>query len=96
MTSDDHQKMLLPFAQSVANLKLIVMMIVDSAAGAAGDLVGAVRRHADIENTGTAADDPLQLILGVEIQPHRNPEAVTQRIGQKPRARRGADQRELG
>ena len=37
-----------------------------------------------------------QLGLGIEIEPHRNAEAVAQRIGEKPGARGGADQRELG
>ena len=65
------------------------------AAGAARDLVGAVRRHADLEHAGAAGDDLFQLFFGVEIQSHRNAEAVAQRIGQQARARRRADQREL-
>ena len=52
-------------------------------------------RHADAEHAGAAVDDQLQLGLGVEVQPHRNAEAVAQRIGEKPGARGGADQREL-
>ena len=50
----------------------------------------------DAEHAGAAIDDLLQLRLGVEIQPHRNAEAVAQRIGQKPGAGGGADQREFG
>ena len=65
------------------------------AASAAGDFVGAVRRHADPEHTGAAGDDLFQLFLGVEVQPDRNAKTVAQRIGQKPRARGGAHQREL-
>ncbi len=48
------------------------------------------------EHPRAAGDDLLKLVLGVEIQPHRNAEAVAQRIGQQPRARGGADQREFG
>ena len=65
------------------------------AARAPRDLVGAVRRHADAEHAGAAVDDQFELGLGVEIQPHRNAEAVAQRIGEQARARGGADQREL-
>ncbi len=65
------------------------------AAGAARDFVGAIRRHADLEHAGAAGDDLFQLFHGIEIQPHRNAEAVAQRIGQQPRARGGADQREF-
>ena len=52
--------------------------------------------HANAEHARAAVDDLLELGLGIEIQPHRNAEAVAQRIGQKPGARGGADQRELG
>ena len=51
-------------------------------------------RHAKPEHARAAIDDLLQLGLGIEIQPHRNAEAVAQRIGQQPGARGGADQRE--
>ena len=34
-------------------------------------------------------------LLGIEIEPHRNAETVAQRRGEKPGARRGADQREF-
>ena len=64
------------------------------AARAPCDFVGAVRRHADAEHAGAAVDDLLELGLGIEIQPHRNAEAVAQRIGQQAGARGGADQRE--
>ena len=52
-------------------------------------------RHADAEHARAAVDDQLQLGLGVEIEPHRNAEAVAQRIGEQARARGRADQREL-
>ena len=64
------------------------------AARAARDLVGAVRRHADAEHARAAVDDQLELGLGIEVQPHRNAEAVAQRIGEQARAGRRADQRE--
>ena len=60
----------------------------------ARDLVRAVRRHADAEHAGAAVDDQLELGRGVEVEPHRDAEAVAQRIGQQPGARRRADQRE--
>src|SRR5579883_3239284 len=66
------------------------------AAGAAGDLVRAFRRHADAEHARAAVDDQLELGLGVEVEPDRNAEAVAQRVGQEPGARRRADQGELG
>ena len=66
------------------------------AAGAARDLVGAVGGNGDAEDARAAIDDQLELRLAVEIKPHRNAEAVAQRIGQKAGARRGADQREFG
>ena len=62
------------------------------AARAPRDLVGAVRGDADAEHARAAIDDLLELFLGVEIQPHRNAEAVAQRIGEQARARGGADQ----
>ena len=60
-----------------------------------GDLVGAIRRHADAEHARAAVDDLLQLRLGIKIEPHRNAETVAQRIGEQARARGGADQREF-
>ena len=44
----------------------------ERAAGAAGDLVGAVGRHADIEHTRAPRVTIFQLFLGIEIEPHRN------------------------
>ena len=64
------------------------------AASAACDFVGAIGADADAEHAGTAVDDLLQFLLGIEIEPHRNAETVAQRIGQQPGARCGADQRE--
>ena len=46
------------------------------------------------EHARAAVHDLLQFGLGVEIQPHRNAEAVAQRRGEQARARRRADQRE--
>ena len=66
------------------------------AAGAARDLVGAVRGHDNAEHARAAVDDLLELGLGIKVEPHRNAEAVAQRIGEKPGAGGGADQRELG
>src|SRR5258708_4960502 len=65
------------------------------AAGAAGDLVAAVRRHADAEHAGAAIDDQLKLGLGIEIEPDRNAETVAQRIGEEAGPGGGADEREL-
>jgi hypothetical protein len=53
------------------------------------------RRHADAQHAGAAIDDQLELGLGVEVEPHRDAEAVAQRIGQQARPRGGADQGEL-
>ena len=64
------------------------------AARAARDLVGAVRRHADAQYAGAAIDNLFQLAFRIEIQPHRNAEAVAQRIGQQAGARGGAHKRE--
>ena len=52
-------------------------------------------RDRDAEHARAAVDDQLQLLAGVEIEPHRNAEAVAQRRGEQARARRRADQREL-
>ncbi len=49
----------------------------------------------DAEDARAAIDDQLELRLAVEIQPHRNAEAVAQRIGEKAGARGGADQRKF-
>ena len=65
------------------------------AAGAARDLVRAIGGDADAEHPGAAIDDELELGLGVKIQPHRNAEAVAQRIGEEPGTRGRADQREF-
>ena len=51
-------------------------------------------RDADAEHAGAAIDDLLQFLLGIEIEPHRNAEAVAQRIGQQASASCRADQRE--
>ena len=66
------------------------------AAGAARDLVGAVGGDRDAEHARAAVDDLLELGLGIKIEPHRNAEAVAQRIGEQPGARGRADQREFG
>ncbi len=61
---------------------------------AARNLVGAVGANTDAQHPRAAIDDLFEFFLGIEIQPHRNSEAVAQRIGQEPSARGGADQRE--
>ena len=50
----------------------------------------------DAEQPRGAADDLLQLLDGVEIEPHRNAEAVAQRRRQQPLPRRRADQVKRG
>src|SRR4051812_11993811 len=50
------------------------------AAGAARDLVRAIRAHSDAEHARAAVDDLLQLRLGIEIEPHRNAKTIPQRI----------------
>ena len=47
------------------------------------------------EHAGAAIDDLFELGDRIEIEPHRNAEPVTQRIGEKPGPRRRADQREF-
>ncbi len=46
-------------------------------------------------STRAARDDQFEFGFGVEIQPHRNAEAVAQRIGEQARARGCADQCEF-
>ena len=65
------------------------------AARTPGNLIRPLGRHADAEDARAAGDDLLEFGLGIEIQPHRNAEAVPQRIGQQARARGGADQCEF-
>ena len=55
----------------------------------------AVGGERDAEHARAAVDDLLQLLAGVEIEPHRNAEAVAQRRREQAGARRRADQREL-
>jgi hypothetical protein len=64
------------------------------AAGAAGDLQRAVVGQIEVELAGAAADDRVQLVHVVELQPQRDAEAVAQRLGQQAGARGGADQGE--
>ena len=47
------------------------------------------------EQPRAADNDLFQLLLGVEIQPHRNAEAIAQWIGEQARARGRADQGEF-
>ena len=56
------------------------------AAGAAGDLPGAVIGDRRAEDARAAADDRLELVVGVEIEPDRNAEAVAKRRRQQARA----------
>src|SRR5579862_3444030 len=60
------------------------------------DLVRAIRGHADAEHARATIDDLLELRLGIKVEPDRNAEAVTQRIGEEAGARRRADECELG
>jgi hypothetical protein len=64
------------------------------AAGAAGDLGGAVRLGLDGEDLRRAADDVGQVLGRVVLQPLHDAEAIAQRRGQQPGARGRADQRE--
>ena len=61
---------------------------------AAGDLVGAVVGQLDAEQAGGAADDLLEFLDRVEIEPNRDAEAVAKRRGQQPLPGGRADQRE--
>ena len=65
------------------------------AAGAAGDLVGALLAHADAEHPGAAAHDQLELLDGVELEPDRDAEAVAQGRGEQACAGGGADKGEF-
>ena len=65
------------------------------AAGAAGDLVGALLAHAEAEHPGAAPHDQLQLVDGVELEPDRDAEAVAQGRGEQAGAGGGADKREF-
>src|SRR5262249_60390507 len=64
------------------------------AAGSARDLVRAIGSDADAEHARTAVDDLFKLFLGIEIEPHRNAEAIAERISQQSGAGRGANQGE--
>ena len=64
------------------------------AARAARDLVGAVLRHRNAEDARAAVHDQLQLLARIEIEPHRNAEAVTQWRGEQARPRRCTNQGE--
>ena len=62
---------------------------------APGDLVGAVVGEREADHAGAAPHDALKLRHCVEIQPHRDAEAIAQRRRQQARAGRRADQREF-
>src|SRR5258708_27148355 len=49
----------------------------------------------DVESPGRAADDALELALGVEVQPVDGAEAVAERAAQQALPRGGADTREV-
>jgi len=51
----------------------------------------AVGRERQAQHAGAALDDGEQLLGGIEVEPHRDAEAVAQRRGDQARARRGAD-----
>ena len=65
-----------------------------SAAAAPRDLTRGVRPDADREDLRRPLDDPCQGFDVVEIQTQRDPEAGVERLGEKPRPRRRADQSE--
>ena len=65
------------------------------AARTARDLVRAVLGDGDAQNARAACHDLLEFAFVIEIEPHRNAETVAQRIGEQPRARGRADQREF-
>ena len=58
------------------------------------DLQRALRVDLDAEQRRRARHDPRQLFLRIKLQTELNAEAVAQRAGQLPRARRRADERE--
>ena len=62
------------------------------AAGAAGNLLGAILAGRDPELGGVAPDDRTQLGRGVEFEPHRNTETVPQRRRQQTGPRGRTDQ----
>src|SRR5262245_41517531 len=64
------------------------------AAGAGGNLERALGGDLDREELGRAVHDPPDLLGGVELEPGDDAEAVAQRIGEHPGARRRADERE--
>jgi len=55
-----------------------------------------IRVDADREDAGGALDDSGQRGDVVEVEPQRDPEAGVERLGEKPRPRRRADQSERG
>src|SRR6185312_4166535 len=65
------------------------------AAGAAGDLAGAVAPQVEGEDARAAADDQRQLGRLVEDEAERDAEALAQRPGNEPGPRRRADQGEF-
>ena len=63
-------------------------------ARAARDLVRALLGQVGAEQSSSAADDLLELLHRVEVEPHRNAETVAQRRRQQPLPGRRTDQRE--
>src|SRR4051794_19113776 len=63
-------------------------------AGAAGDLLGAVRAQRHVEQRGAAHEHLLELRRGVEVEMRDEPEPVAQRTRQQAGAGRRADERE--
>ena len=64
------------------------------AARTPGDLAAAFGIGRNAQKARAARDDLVQLLLGIELQPGRDAEAVAQRGGQQAQPRRGPDQRE--
>src|SRR4051794_28875785 len=60
---------------------------------ASGNLSGALVAQVYAQQSGSAADDLLELFDGVEVEPDRDSEAVAQRCSQQSLASRRADER---
>ena len=65
-----------------------------SAAGAAGDLLGAVRGGVGPQQPRRPGDDLDELVHGVELEPGRDAEPLAERRGQQAEAGSGADEGE--
>src|SRR6266853_1095684 len=82
-------------ARSAAPRSIILAPATSAKSRTPRNLIRALRRDADTQHARAAIDDVLELRLRVEIQSHGYAETVAQRIGEEPRARGCADEREL-